>query len=656
VLTNAAQVRALSQAQAAQHFSVRLRGIVIGEAEPDGQGFVMRDASDSIYLLGQAPLVSEIERGDLLEVAGLSDPGGFAPCVLVKELRKVGTGTVPEPLPVTFEQLMAGRLDAQWIEVSGIVRRCEPLPWSERKHKLEIATGGERLTVQLNGRQKPEALVDAEVLLRGICFYQYNKNRQALSPLLLVPRGVAVAIEKAAPAAPYEDPPRPVAGLLQFAPLGSYGHRVHVHGVVTHSRPGEFLWIRDQQRGLRVQTRQTDALQAGDQVNVLGFPNRGGYTAVLEDAVFQKAGSGAIPAPVPLTDRSMALEHDADLVELRALLSERRASQDGWAYELDWNGTPLKALLSLPKGESPPGHWRLGSRIRAVGIWTVITDESGPESGIFEPQSFQLQLRSTADLSVLQPPPWWTRERIIWMLGGVAVASLAAVGAVMLLARKRLREQARRRAMAEAEFAAMLGERNRIAREIHDTLAQGLGAISMHLELVKDRLPAAAGEAGERLEVAHRLVRSSLTDARNSIWNMRSQVLENGDLATALEGVLRQLADGTGVETKMKVIGQSRRLPPVTENNLLRIGQEAITNATRHAHAKQIGVTLEFDEKQVRLSVSDNGQGFNTAQPPPGDGRFGLVGMQERAGQLRSQLSVHSAPGQGTRISLSVAA
>src|SRR5262249_1595086 len=163
-----------------------------------------------------------------------------------------------------------------------------------------------------------------------------------------------------------------------------------------------------------------------------------------------------------------------------------------------------------PKGDSPPADWKSGSRVRAIGIWTVITDEGGPESGIFEPQTFQLQLRSAADLSVLQPPPWWTRERIIWMLAGVAMASLAAVGVVMLLARKRLREQATRRAMAEAEFAAMLAERNRIAREIHDTLAQGLGAISMHLELVKDRLPPAAGEASQSLEVAHRLVRSSL--------------------------------------------------------------------------------------------------------------------------------------------------
>jgi signal transduction histidine kinase len=208
--------------------------------------------------------------------------------------------------------------------------------------------------------------------------------------------------------------------------------------------------------------------------------------------------------------------------------------------------------------------------------------------------------------------------------------------------------------MAEAEFAAILSERNRMAREIHDTLAQGLVATSVQLRLAKKKCAGQDGGAGQYIDAAQQLVRDSLEEARNSIWNMRAHVLENSDLAGALEGILKQLSDGSGVQTAFEVTGKARRLAPVMENNLLRVGQEAITNATKHAQAARIAVSLDFAEKQFRLTVRDDGQGFNAAAPPPGDGGFGLVGIRERAAQLKGELDIRSAPGQGTEVRLSV--
>jgi signal transduction histidine kinase len=208
--------------------------------------------------------------------------------------------------------------------------------------------------------------------------------------------------------------------------------------------------------------------------------------------------------------------------------------------------------------------------------------------------------------------------------------------------------------MAEAEFAAILSERNRMAREIHDTLAQGLAATSVQLRLAKKQCSNPADGAAQYIDAAQQLVRESLEEARNSIWNMRANVLENSDLAGALEGILKQLSDGSGVQTIFEVTGKARRLAPVVENNLLRAGQEAITNATKHARARRIAVNLDFAEKQLRLAVRDDGRGFNAAAPPPGEGGFGLVGIRERAAQLKGELSIRSAPGEGTEISLSV--
>src|SRR5450759_3203820 len=137
-----------------------------------------------------------------------------------------------------------------------------------------------------------------------------------------------------------------------------------------------------------------------------------------------------------------------------------------------------------------------------------------PVMGVWHPQSFQILLRSPADLAVIKTPPWWTATHIIFLLGMVAVASLSVSGVVLLLARRRLNEQARRRAMAEAEFAAILSERNRLAREIHDTLAQGLTDTSVQLRLAKKHANGASEMMSQHLDIAQQLVRGSLEEAR----------------------------------------------------------------------------------------------------------------------------------------------
>lgn len=654
-LTNAAQVRALAQADARERIPVKLRGVVTAEAQPGREGFALQDETAGIYLRGPVALSATLQRGDLIEVEGVSDPGEFAPFVWLTSLRKIGTGKIPPPRPVSFEQLINGRADAQWVEVSGVVRNCEPIQ-SEKKYKLDLATGGGRLAVHIVGRVIPEKLVDAEVRLAGVSFYQVNKNRQVISPLLVVPQGGPVVIETPAPFNPYAEPARPLDSLLQFAPQGAYGHRVHVRGVVTHHLPGEALWIRDDTRGLRVQIRQTEALQPGDTVDVLGFPNRGEYSPVLEDAVFQKAGSGLVPEPVQLSNIVSVLNHDAGLVEVGAVLVSRQLTAEGWAFVLQEAGVTFRALLrsTATQPSPPPEAGQPGSRMRVTGICSVLADPASPSSGVSEPRSFQILLRSEADLRVVNPPPWWNWKRIVWALGVFAGGLLLAVAAVIGVAQRRLREQAQQRALAEAEFSAILAERNRMAREIHDTLAQGLGAISMQLELMKSGLPPESGAAAQHLGQAQKLVRDSLADARNSIWNMRSQVLETGDLPSALTDILQQLSGDTGVTGRLRVAGRARRLPPVTENNLLRIGQEAITNAVKHAHAKQLDVELEFADKEVSVRVRDDGRGFNPDRPPAGEGGFGLLGMRERADQMQGQFAVQSQPGRGTEVRVTV--
>jgi signal transduction histidine kinase len=655
-LTKAAQIRALTPAQARQHPPARLCGIVISEAESDGDGIVLLDDTAGIYVSGPFTTLRQLHRGDLVVVSGACDPGEFAPILLFKEAQQLGRKPVPEPRPATYEQMISGSLDSQWVEVAGIVRHGEMSTARPRRWGFDLATGGGRLQVAVTTTNSLGSLVDAEVRIRGICFYEFNQNRQLIRPELFVPYDNLIQVEIPAHNDPLAIPVCPIGSLFQFSPTGTFGHWRHLHGVVTASERGRQFWIQDGDSGIRVLTRQTNTLTLGDVVDVLGFPIRGGYSPVLEDAIYRKTGAVPAPAPLCLTTPAAALSYDARLVQLEGLLTDVKPSLDGYILKLTTDGEPFTAVLS--GREIPlmvPDSWQVGSRMRLTGICSVTVNTIGsPASGITRPDGFQLLLHSANAVVIVQPAAWLSWERGVWLLAATSVALIASVMAVSMLARRRLREQTTQRELAERELTAILNERNRMAREIHDTLAQGLGAISIQLELVRENLGEGNHGALVHLGQARKLVRASLADARSAIWNMRVQVLEQGNLAEALAGVLQQMSGGAGVKYEFHPSGEVRRLAPLAENALLRLGQEAITNAIRHGKPKLVRVELEFGAKLVKLVVHDDGIGFNVAQPPPSASGFGLLGMRERAEHLGGTCTLHSEPGRGTDVLIEV--
>jgi signal transduction histidine kinase len=658
LLTNASQIRNLTFAEASRPLRVELRGVVVTEAGPAGNlAVVISDGTAGIYLLGTTNSFAGVHRGDLLAVDGVSDPGEFAPIVRVGSFHKLGTAPIPAPQKVTFEQMIAGSLDGQLVEVSGVVRSWAMITDTNEfgVWHMDLAAGGGRLTVSSNREHPPGVEQDAEVRVQGVCFYQFNARRQVLSPLVFISRDVTVEIEKAAPADPFATPIRSVSTLLQFSPTTDYKHRIHARGIVTHQQPGTVLWLRDNESGLQVLTHQPDKLNTGDDIDVVGYLHYGAEVPVLEDAIFRRRSSGLAPQPVKITEADQAFDHEEDLISIDAILTEAQPILEGWAFTFQDKDVTFKAILRKAVTERAARDWRPGSRVRVSGICSLISDDSRPVSrpvvsGIYRPRSFQILLRSTEDLMLISPAPWWTPSHIILVFGAVACASLIVTALVMLAAKRRLGEQAVQRARAEAEFTAILSERNRVAREIHDTLAQGLAATSVQLALAKKNVNGASEALGHHLETAHELVRESLAEARDSIWNMRAHVLESRDLAGALREIAKQRCEGTGIETNVEVSGESRRFAPMVENNLLRIGQEAIFNATKYAHAKRITVKVKFGAKAFRMMVRDDGCGFDAAHPPAGADSFGLTAMRERAGELKGELQVNSDRERGTEV------
>jgi signal transduction histidine kinase len=203
----------------------------------------------------------------------------------------------------------------------------------------------------------------------------------------------------------------------------------------------------------------------------------------------------------------------------------------------------------------------------------------------------------------------------------------------------------------EAQFGAVLAERTRIAREIHDNLAQEMSGISVQLEVVARTMPPGADAARTHLDRARRQVRHGIAEARRYVWDLRSPALEDNDLPTALSETARRLTNETAIQAQVEVNGTFRPLARLVEDNLLRIGQEAMNNAVKHAQAQRIFVNLVFDAGRVRLSVRDDGRGFDSQVAGNGRaGHFGLIGMRERAAQIGGTLSIHSTAGSGTEV------
>jgi two-component system, NarL family, sensor kinase len=338
---------------------------------------------------------------------------------------------------------------------------------------------------------------------------------------------------------------------------------------------------------------------------------------------------------------------DAALVTVGNLLQ----LETGWVWLLDETGEPrLGAARNLPPGlESHPELMR-GT------CYCLQTYQAGDLRGaanvnvVWCSRLAQL-VEGTNGLQCHASVPLYADDH---RLGVLNVASrdwrqlsdhelqlLYTVGALLSLAIDRARLVARR-----AEVAA-LEERNRVAREIHDTLAQSLAAIVMQLETADARASSAGGAAAvEPIRQSLALARTTLEEARRSVLELREAPLEGRSLGVALRDLTRELTtDRVTIDVDAPDDGP---VPPAVGIGLYRIAREAMLNAVRHAHADRITVSVHRHRDRVVVVIQDNGTGFDPAVVPAG--RFGLVGMRERARLLGGTLSIDSAPDRGTVI------
>jgi signal transduction histidine kinase len=314
--------------------------------------------------------------------------------------------------------------------------------------------------------------------------------------------------------------------------------------------------------------------------------------------------------------------------------------------------------------------------VGAVGLWAplIVLDPVFLNLGFGVLAPFCLHdLRHGAAVVLVVAVGWiWqlTRERGTVPWPAVAAVCVFAAGTLLSVAymasvvrqsreRQQLIEQlqATRAELATAERqAGTLAERQRLARDLHDTLTQGFASVVLLLEAAQESL--ALGRPVERhIEQALRAARDNLAESRRVVWALRPRPLAEQPLAQALQELSARLAEETGLRAETVVTGTARHLPAVVEEALLRIVQEALANVRKHAAASRATLTLSYLDDVVTLDVHDDGVGFDQAATvAAAGGGLGLRAMAERVAALGGSLAVESAPGEGTTIAVEVPA
>lgn len=631
----------------------RIRGVVTFVDRVSGRDLLfVQDESGGALLRVPASLLEtqRIMPGQQIEADGEVHFAPGEPPFVVTSTTVLGWGQWPTPLPFP-DRSDAKQAEGQWVEAQGVVRAA-------KNGTLFVMEKGGLLPVWVGGVGSSNGLpqyVDALVTLRGVFTMQLSNG-----PMLLVPSPRFIEVREAAPADPFHLPSQTIAQAR--AEEANSLHRVKLTGVVTY-RDGRMLCVQDETGGARVLAVAPSDIAVGERAEAVGFPDRSGESFTLVETVLRTNSPGWSPVPAAMTLEDMlAGRLDATLVQVDGVVLDQKTRNGYHLLELQNGQRAFTAMLATNAGGLPA--FTVGSRLQITGV-NRLQFASPEPAGAGEnfrpvPATMDILLRSSADVILLQRPPWWN-----WRYTLVVVVVLAAILAVSLVwirtLRQRVEERTRElrdtmgRLQKETEISATLAERDRLAAEIHDTLEQGLSGILMQLDGLDSRLKSDPEGARSFLEMARRMVNFSSGEVRHSLWNLESSLLADGNLGAALTEIAKQMGAGNTVKVSVEFSGPAHPLPPAVEHHLLRCAQESLNNAFKHAQATAIQIKLSYRENSVQLAVVDDGRGFEPDAVLTEAGiSLGLRNLRSRSRKIKAQLEVVSSPGGGTTIQLTV--
>jgi signal transduction histidine kinase/CheY-like chemotaxis protein len=633
-LTTAKAVHRLTVDEARRGAPVHLKAIALVHLR-EWDGLFTSDGESGIFVRTAPRFPFPILPGALLEIIGVTAAGDFAPMIKASSIRVIGKAPLPQARLVSMEHLSTGVEDGQWVEVEGTVRSV-----GERRGlvAMVLGAGWSRLEVGFPAadRAAAQSYVGARIRVRGASRPVFNQLRQVVGVNMYAPDLSEARVLKRID--PFSLPVVPLDKLREYTPGGTFDDPVHIQGVVTGVWPGRAIFLTDGKRSIGLPAVQDPPVQAGDRVDVGGFPSLGDAITSLENPVIRVIGRTPLPEAAPLTvSEAVKGQYEAALVRIQGRIVARQWAAGHYTLLLDSIAPPGKdaagglrifsAMLPSPGPIGAVDAIAEGSEVEVTGI--CISRDVEMVEHFRVPRGFQLVLRDARDIRVLAPPPWWTSRHTAWLLRVIVVLAIGSsfwAGSLRQRVRAQtkviqdqletaaaLRLNAERANRAKGEFLANM------SHEIRTPMNGIVGLTNLLLE--------SSGSGGGRDREEQREHLEGIKFTAYSLLHLLNDILdfskiEAGKLdlapvdfsvAETIAGVIRSLASNArdkGLYLRSEI---SPDLPAFVHGDDMRLRQvllNLINNAIKFTSQGGVTILVKPSDGGIEFTIADTGIGI----------------------------------------------
>ncbi len=662
---------------------VEITGQIIN-ASPNGEFFFLYQGGKVIFV--RLPKVKQnidlFTVGSIVKVAGVTKLGGFSAKVMAEKVKKIGFDELPETAALRLNEHDSTMNDCDWVRCSGrlVSAREYQSAAGEKFAVLKFEIGNTvsdvRVALREGDWERIEELMFSRIRFNAVWGTQFNSSRQIVGRILYVNSVDDLELNPDV---------RVDSTLKKIGELMREGDRSRVSaktsGVVTHIS-GSHIFVRDDSGSLKVRLRGDSTVQVGDYVQLDGYVLLDPISPQFLARDVSVFSSGEPPEPVLLNINDALISDwlnksysklNQELVQIDAVLVDRTKSFANTKFGPDQIllcrvgehlfDARIPSDVVLPKNVVP------GAKLRITGICDLIKDDSIAWRLMI--RWFRIQARE-GGVEVIENAPWWTAKRLFWLLG--ATLSLAGLSLIWVLSLRRTVTKQTEVISEKVERESIHNERQRIARELHDTLLQGLVGMAIQirgcfrgLDLGREKLTETicdpktqkndlfeavneeVDHAKKALTVVQEMLDRCSEESRSSVLYLRSGMARRVRLAETLDEVLEPFSKQPGISLSINVSGKERTLQQEVERNLMLAVKEIVTNAIKHASANTILVDLDYSGEGLVIDVSDDGCGFDATDSAP-VGHFGLQGIRERIKALGGVVEIESSIGHGTAV------
>ncbi len=680
LLTTIDEVKSLSRAEAARGYPAKVRGVITALMD---EGFFIQDATRSIYVNWVASADADVARvGDYWEVEGATFID-FAPNIKASKASRIGIGTLPDPIRPTWDQLISGSLDTQFIEIEGVIISSED-------GTVTLMTRSGQLLVNAS-EMNPKTFKDAEnarVRLRGCYAPERDNEKQQIVIGKLTLYNPSMSVDEPAPGDSFQAPLKHSSDLLRFDTQAGALQRVKVRGQFLRERDGEYF-LYDDPTGLRFTARgEKPRLKPGDLVELVGFPELERLSPKVRFANVRKVGHTNLPPATTLSDSNLLKsELDATLVKVEGQLLNVRISGPETVLEMQ---TGARVFLARLAGHGDfAAQLPIGARLQLTGVYA---GHAGEHDENREMDAFEVLLNAPADIAVLESPSWWNIRHTAAVVASLSFVLLAAAAWIKSLRRRvdqRTREllsevEVRRKAEVEAVRAREIADAANSAKsqflatmshEIRTPMNGVLGMTNLLLETNLD--PEQKDFAQTTRQCADSLltiINDILDFSKVEAGKLEFECVDF-DLIETIESTVEMLAERAHQKSVELILDIHRDTPRFVRGDAARLRQilmNLVGNGVKFTPKGEVLVEVKMaasDDKRARLcfTVRDTGIGMDEATREKlfkpftqadasttrkyGGTGLGLVISQRLLQIMGSHIEVESAPGVGSTFS-----